>query len=88
VKSYPWHPWVQGWAQLWLVLSCHWSSNGCREGIVLLENKEDFLPLNSGSIKKIAVIGRNANGEPPSGAGSAAVPAATPPNFVSENRRH
>lgn len=58
--------------------------NVAREGIVLLENKNNFLPLNKHSINKIAVIGRNANGEPPSGAGSAAVPAATPPNFVSE----
>ncbi|HEY5894481.1 MAG TPA: glycoside hydrolase family 3 C-terminal domain-containing protein [Chthoniobacterales bacterium] len=58
--------------------------NVAREGIVLLENKKNFLPLNKHSIKKVAVIGRNANGEPPSGAGSAAVPAATPPNFVSE----
>jgi beta-glucosidase len=55
-----------------------------REGIVLLENKKNFLPLNRHSIKKIAVIGRNANGEPPTGAGSAFVPAATPPNFISE----
>ncbi len=53
-----------------------------REGIVLLENRKDFLPLNSRSIKRIAVIGRNANGEPPTGAGSALVPAA--PDFISE----
>ncbi len=56
--------------------------NSAREGIVLLENRKDFLPLNSRSIKKIAVIGRNANGEPPTGAGSALVPAA--PDFISE----
>jgi beta-glucosidase len=56
--------------------------NAAREGIVLLENKRDFLPLNSRSIKKIAVIGRNANGEPPTGAGSALVPPS--PDFISE----
>ena len=56
--------------------------SSAREGIVLLENRKDFLPLNSRSIKKIAVIGRNANGEPPTGAGSALVPAA--PDFISE----
>ena len=59
-----------------------------REGIVLLENKKienkNLLPLDRHSITKIAVIGRNANGEPPTGAGSALVPAATPPNFTSE----
>ena len=53
-----------------------------REGIVLLENKKNFLPLNKHSIKKIAVIGRNANGEPPTGAGSALVPPS--PDFISE----
>ena len=56
--------------------------NSAREGIVLLENRKDFLPLNSRSIKRIAVIGRNANGEPPTGAGSALVPVA--PDFISE----
>ncbi len=58
------------------------SIKAAREGIVLLENKKDFLPLNRRSIKKIAVIGRNANGEPPTGAGSALVPAS--PDFISE----
>ncbi|HEY5743509.1 MAG TPA: glycoside hydrolase family 3 C-terminal domain-containing protein [Terrimicrobiaceae bacterium] len=53
-----------------------------REGIVLLENKNNLLPLKSHAINSIAVIGRNANGEPPSGAGSAAVPAS--PDFISE----
>jgi beta-glucosidase len=53
-----------------------------REGIVLLENNKNLLPLNSRSIKKIAVIGRNANGEPPTGAGSARVPPS--PDFISE----
>jgi beta-glucosidase len=55
---------------------------GAREGIVLLENKGNFLPLNSDSIKKIAVIGRNAQGEPPTGGGSAAVPPSD--DFISE----
>jgi beta-glucosidase len=53
-----------------------------REGIVLLENKGNFLPLNKQVIRKIAVIGANAKGEPPSGGGSAAVPASV--DFVSE----
>ena len=53
-----------------------------REGIVLLENKGNFLPLNKQAIRKIAVIGANAKGEPPSGGGSAAVPPSV--DFVSE----
>jgi beta-glucosidase len=53
-----------------------------REGIVLLENKGNFLPLNKQVIRKIAVIGANAKGEPPSGGGSAAVPVSV--DFVSE----
>jgi beta-glucosidase len=53
-----------------------------REGIVLLENKGNFLPLDKRGISKIAVIGANAKGEPPSGGGSAAVPASL--DFVSE----
>jgi beta-glucosidase len=56
--------------------------NAAREGIVLLENNRNLLPLNSRSIKTIAVIGRNANGEPPTGAGSARVPPS--PDFISE----
>ena len=56
--------------------------NAAREGIVLLENNKNLLPLNSRSIKEIAVIGRNANGEPPTGAGSARVPPS--PDFISE----
>jgi len=56
--------------------------NAAREGIVLLENNKNLLPLNSRSIKKIAVIGRNANGEPPTGAGSALVPVS--PDHISE----
>ena len=53
-----------------------------REGIVLLENKKDFLPLNKHTIRKTAVIGANGKGEPPSGGGSAAVPASL--DFISE----
>ena len=53
-----------------------------REGIVLLENKGNFLPLNKGANLKIAVIGANAQGEPPSGGGSAAVPPSV--DFISE----
>jgi beta-glucosidase len=45
-----------------------------REGIVLLENKNDFLPLNKCAIRKIAVIGGNATGVPPSGGGSSVIP--------------
>ena len=52
-----------------------------REGIVLLENKGNFLPLDKRAIR-IAVIGANAKGEPPSGGGSAAVPPSV--DFVSE----
>ena len=53
-----------------------------REGIVLLENKGNFLPLNKQVIRKTAVIGANGKGEPPSGGGSAAVPASL--DFISE----
>ncbi len=53
-----------------------------REGIVLLENKKNFLPLNRHSIKKIAVIGPNATGEPPTGSGAAFVPPSD--DFISE----
>jgi len=53
-----------------------------REGIVLLENKKNFLPLNGHSINKIAVIGPNAAGEPPTGSGAAFVPPSD--DFISE----
>jgi beta-glucosidase len=53
-----------------------------REGIVLLENKGNFLPLDKHAIRRIAVIGANAQGEPPSGGGSAAVPPSL--DFISE----
>ena len=58
--------------------------NVASEGIVLLENKENLLPLNKHAVTKIAVIGGNAKGVPPSGGGSAAVPAAAMGRFVSE----
>ncbi len=53
-----------------------------REGIVLLRNQSSLLPLNKNAISRIAVIGINAQGEPPGGAGSAEVPAST--DFTSE----
>jgi beta-glucosidase len=53
-----------------------------REGIVLLENKRDLLPLDKRAVRRIAVIGANAKGVPPSGGGSAAVPVSV--DFVSE----
>ncbi len=53
-----------------------------REGIVLLENKGNYLPLDRHATSSIAVIGANAKGEPPSGGGSAAVPASL--DFISE----
>jgi beta-glucosidase len=55
-----------------------------REGIVLLENKRNFLPLNRHSIMKIAVIGANAIGAPRTGAGSGFVPVPPTAPFVSE----
>jgi len=53
-----------------------------REGIVLLKNEKNFLPLKKRSIRSIAVIGANAQGEPRSGGGSAAVPVSS--DFISE----
>jgi beta-glucosidase len=53
-----------------------------REGIILLKNEWHFLPLDKNTIRRIAVIGANAQGEPPSGGGSAAVPASA--DFTSE----
>jgi beta-glucosidase len=57
-----------------------------REGIVLLENKKNFLPLNRSRIKKIAVIGGNAKGVPPTVGlgGSAIVPVPPSTDFTSE----
>ena len=53
-----------------------------REGIVLLKNQNDLLPLNKNTTQRIAVIGVNAQGEPPTCGGSAEVAAST--NFTSE----
>jgi beta-glucosidase len=53
-----------------------------REGIVLLKNESHILPLDKYTIRRIGVIGINAQGEPPGGAGSAEVPAST--MFTSE----
>src|SRR5207249_329283 len=54
-----------------------------REGIVLLKNDDPkLLPLNKNTTARIAVIGVNAQGEPPSCGGSAAVPASS--DFISE----
>jgi beta-glucosidase len=53
-----------------------------REGIVLLKNQNDFLPLNKNTTQRVAIIGVNAQGEPPTCGGSAEVAAST--NFTSE----
>jgi beta-glucosidase len=53
-----------------------------REGIVLLKNEPQILPLNKNTITRIGVIGINTQGEPPGGGGSAEVPAST--SFTSE----
>ena len=53
-----------------------------QEGIVLLKNAPQILPLNKNTISRIGVIGINTQGEPPGGAGSAEVPAST--SFTSE----
>lgn len=50
-----------------------------REGIVLLKNKKNILPLRADRIKKIAVVGRNATGHV-NGGGSSCV---APNHFVS-----
>jgi beta-glucosidase len=53
-----------------------------REGIVLLKNDPQVLPLDKNAIPRIAVIGANALGEPPTAGGSSEVPAS--PDFTSE----
>ena len=56
-----------------------------REGIVLLKNGlngSQILPLNKNATPRIAVIGVNAQGEPPTCGGSAEVPASS--DFTSE----
>ena len=55
--------------------------NAAREGIVLLKNQSNLLPLDRKSIKKIAVVGNLAKYAPPTGFGSANVMAA---NYISE----
>jgi beta-glucosidase len=52
-----------------------------REGIVLLKNKDNFLPLSTSTTKKIAVIGVLGKYAPPNGFGSAFISAR---NYVSE----
>ena len=53
-----------------------------REGIVLLKNDSKILPLDKNSTPRIAVIGVNAQGEPPTTGGSAEVAASS--DFTSE----
>ncbi|MGC1330504.1 glycoside hydrolase family 3 C-terminal domain-containing protein [Pseudomonas sp.] len=55
--------------------------NVAREGIVLLKNKGDLLPLNAKKVKKIAVVGDLAKYAPPTGFGSANVEAT---QYISE----
>jgi beta-glucosidase len=52
-----------------------------REGLILLQNKGNLLPLNKNTVKKIAVIGNLAEYAPPTGFGSSYV---TPIEYVSE----
>jgi beta-glucosidase len=53
-----------------------------REGIVLLKNDLKILPLDKNATRAIAVIGTNAQGEPPTVGGSAFVPASS--DYTSE----
>jgi beta-glucosidase len=53
-----------------------------REGIVLLKNDSQILPLDKNATPRIAVIGANAQGEPPTAGGSSEVPASA--DFTSE----
>ncbi|PHN17280.1 beta-glucosidase [Pseudomonas sp. ICMP 561] len=57
------------------------SLNTAREGIVLLKNKDQLLPLNPKTVKSIAVVGNLAKYAPPTGFGSANVEAR---NYISE----
>lgn len=52
-----------------------------REGIVLLKNRDGLLPLQRGTARNIAVVGQLATGAPPTGFGSANVPAV---RYISE----
>jgi beta-glucosidase len=53
-----------------------------REGIILLKNEHGILPLDKNTTRRVAVIGINSQGEPPTCGGSAAVAAST--KFTSE----
>jgi beta-glucosidase len=57
------------------------SLNVAREGLILLQNKNQLLPLSKNTVKKIAVIGDLAAYAPPTGFGSSYV---TPIEYVSE----
>jgi beta-glucosidase len=52
-----------------------------REGLILLQNKGNLLPLNKNTVTKVAVIGNLAEYAPPTGFGSSYV---TPIQYVSE----
>jgi beta-glucosidase len=55
--------------------------NVAREGIVLLKNKDNFLPLDRNNVQRIAVVGALGKYAPPTGFGSAFISAR---NYVSE----
>lgn len=55
--------------------------NVAREGLILLQNNGNLLPINKNTVKKIAVIGNLAEYAPPTGFGSSYV---TPIEYVSE----
>lgn len=55
--------------------------NIAREGIVLLKNQNDVLPLDKAKVKRIAVVGNLAKYAPPTGFGSAHVDAT---HYISE----
>lgn len=55
--------------------------NAAREGIVLLKNQSNLLPLDKTKVKSIAVVGELAKYAPPTGFGSANVMAA---HYISE----
>ena len=57
------------------------SLNIAREGIILLKNAQNLLPLQKSQVRSVAVLGPAAQDAPPTGFGSSYV---TPINFVSE----
>ena len=57
------------------------SLNVAREGLILLQNKNQLLPLKKNMVKKVAVIGNLAEYAPPTGFGSSYV---TPIEYISE----